>query len=186
MAGANLFEGYGVKAVGRPTSKVCVFISHNSKDKTFARTIAAALMAMGVDIYFDEQDGVLRAAVAQNDEQKIVACIENGLNHCTHLLGLISKVTFKSWWVPYEIGGANGRSRKCAHLVAKDVTQLPSYVKIAALLLDQIDLRRWLEPALGISRSILEHRVTGSVQIELEQYVAKIRTERGIDFTNMD
>src|SRR2546421_12433050 len=123
MAGRNLFEAihlYGIeRAVIVP--EACVFISHKKEDKQAAHDIAEALMGMGVDIYFDEKDRLLKQAADLDDEEKIVTCIEAGLDNCTHLLGVITENTKRSWWVPYEIGGAAGRHRTCAPLITEEV-----------------------------------------------------------------
>src|SRR5207302_2068827 len=106
-----------------------VFISHSRLDKEKARAVARALKASKVDYYFDQNDKELQLADEQNDDVKVVRCIENGIEVCSHLLGIITENTKNSWWVPYEIGRATGRERKCAHLIDKEVEKLPSYIK---------------------------------------------------------
>lgn len=182
MGGRNLFESVHGKAFASTTMpSVCIFISHNSVDKPMARKVADALMRMGFDIYFDEKDVVLQTAVKKGKDQAIVACIEDGLDKCSHLLGLISKKTFDSWWVPYEIGGATGRKKKCAHMVAKDVTQLPSYVKVAQLIIDVFGLQSWLpsttSPLGRLTEAIMKTAASG-----LDEYIPATRSEKEISF----
>ncbi len=144
---------YGKIIVG---SETCVFISHNSRDKPMARAIAATLTEAGIFIYYDEHDKLLQTAAGSNDNKSIVKCIEDGLDCSSHLLGLITKATYGSWWVPYEIGGASGRSKKCAHIIAADVYRLPAYINIAPVLLDIDDLFKWASSTILYSSKTLK------------------------------
>ncbi len=121
-----------------------VFISHRRLDKDKAQEVARALEASQVDYYFDENDVELQLADEQGDHLKVVQCIENGLAVCSHLLGMITENTKDSWWVPYEIGSATGRGQDCAHLVDREVAQLPSCIKAARILANREELREWL------------------------------------------
>ena len=134
-----------------------VFISHSRLDKKKARAIARALKESKVDYYFDEDDEELQVADEQNNHLKVVGCIENGIEMCSHLLGIITENTKDSWWVPYEIGSANGRERKCAHLIDEEVNKLPSYIKAAPLITNREELRKWLPSEVTkTSGSIIE------------------------------
>ncbi|MBK7585828.1 MAG: toll/interleukin-1 receptor domain-containing protein [Myxococcales bacterium] len=145
MAGRNLYPR------GRPIHekladarlRPCVFISHRNTDKDFARSVAAALMGLDVDVYFDELDQDLVAAVAMGNDAAIASCIEAGLDASTHLLGILSPATFKSWWVPYEMGGAQGRGHDVAHVVHFRRGS-PSYVRLADVIETQADFRAWV------------------------------------------
>lgn len=156
MNGQNLFGTFNLHASVHGPSSPCVFISHKSEDKPMARAVAAILLDLGVNIYFDENDVDLQTAHARGDDATMVHCIERGLDHSTHLLGLITPRTFKSWWIPYEIGGATGRKRNCCHLVAKEVTQLPSYVKIAPIILDTDGLAAWIDPSIPGAKGLMK------------------------------
>lgn len=148
MNGRNLFESRGKFAFGTGKASTGpqpgVFISHSSLDRDKAREIADALRVSRVDYYFDEEDDELQLADKGQEHVKVVGRIEAGLAACTHLLGLITKNTRESWWVPYEIGGASGRGRQCAHLIDGEVCTLPSYIQAATILAGRQDLRSWL------------------------------------------
>lgn len=150
MAGRNLFENRVKNAAVTESvtfasgGSPAVFISHSRYDKEKARELAHALMKAEVDIYFDEQDTDLQLADERNDHPKVVECIDAGLVACTHLLGIITENTKDSWWVPYEIGGARGRKRICAHLIDKEVKSLPSYIQAEMVLADKSELKTWL------------------------------------------
>lgn len=148
MDGRNLFESRAMKILGAKSAgtlpRTGVFISHSRLDKDKARAVARALKASQVDYYFDENDEDLQRADEQDDDLKVVRCIENGIEVCSHLLGIITENTQESWWAPYEIGSANGRGRECAHLIDKEVNKLPSYIKAARVITNRADLRKWL------------------------------------------
>lgn len=135
-------------------SETCVFLSHRSADKPIARRIAAILAELGVDYYLDEDDVELQLAQKVGDDEAIVRCIEDGLAHSTHLLGLITPSTKGSWWVPFEIGAARAHAF-CAHgeesggrlayIVDRAVTDLPPYMKVSTLLPADPDFEEWLQ-----------------------------------------
>jgi hypothetical protein len=146
MAGINRFNSVRVvKEKVASTTKPCVFISHRSRDKEAARIVATEICKYDLDVYLDERDEKLQQAVATSHDEGIAYCIEDGLNNSTALLGILGPETFGSWWVPYEIGGAHGRRIEVAHLVHKDVREVPSYVKIAKVLLDTYDFHDWVQ-----------------------------------------
>jgi len=72
-----------------------VFLSHNKADKDIARTLAALLVADGVDVWFDEW------SIAAGDS--IVEEINEGLRHCTHFVILWSTNASGSNWVRREL-----------------------------------------------------------------------------------
>ena len=97
MDGRNLFESFATETFGgklaRGGPRTGVFISHSRLDKDKARAIARTLKASKVDYYFDENDEELQLADEQNDHLKVVRCIENGIEVCSHLLGIITENT---------------------------------------------------------------------------------------------
>lgn len=124
---------------------VCIFISHRSADLSVAMLIGQYLKdEVGVDIYLAESDRDLQSAFESNSHAKIVEYIENGLRASTHLLGLVSSTTCNSWWVPFEFGAARQRNLSIATLLLEDVTEAPSYLRIADVLQDQADLASWI------------------------------------------
>lgn len=158
MAGINFFE----KSYKISSSESCVFISHSSKDKYLAKIIANSLLAMSIHVYFDENDTILRQAATLGSDEAIVKCIENGLDNSTHLLGIITNNTKNSWWVSYEIGGAKGRRKQCAHLVSPQVEEVPSFIRIERTILDLIDLNKWAGEVAKTDRFVLKNSLSKS------------------------
>lgn len=146
MKGTNRFPSlFSIKESHAGTqSALCVFISHSRKDKAEAREVAEFITDLGLDIYFDEKDLSLQLADEVKDHAKVVKCIQDGIEHSTHLLGVVTENTKESWWVPYEIGYATGKQNQCAHLIQADVTQLPSYIQVSKVLADMSALKSWL------------------------------------------
>jgi TIR domain len=185
MAGRNLFESRASSNLKTADlNKPCIFISHSSADKDKARMVAKTLQSMDVDIYFDEHDAVLQAASHSGNDIAIVKCIEDGLNHSTHLLGLITPRTVSSWWVPYEIGGAAGRRHPCGHFIDPALATLPSYIKAAEILLDQHDLATWVGQAIGQTRTLLQEQIKKSASFaSIDIYVPRFRQLDSLRFT---
>lgn len=112
-----------------------VFLSHRRPDKDIAREIAMYFEQLGLYYYFDEQDVVFERMLAcgHTEAGAIVEAIDDGLRHCSHLLGVLSMQTMGSWWVPYEIGGARARGHEIAHVIVDevDLATLPEFIRIA-------------------------------------------------------
>ena len=123
----------------------CVFISHKKEDEAAAIAIGTYLTdVVGVNIYLDTQDILLKEAVSTENDQKIVESIQTGLACSTHLLCLISDKTKLSWWVPYEIGFADKQKIDIAALKLKDIDDIPSYIKIRKTLFNMEDFLRYI------------------------------------------
>jgi hypothetical protein len=148
---------------GYRTAKSCIFVSHSSKDKDAARRVATAIMAMSVDVYFDEMDDCLKRVGV--GDVGVVRCIQSGLDSSSHLLGLITSNTKSSWWVPYEIGGAMGQKKECAHLVTAEVNSLPEYIKAGKVLVDQFDLERWVASIKGTTQDAIREEMRKSAAV---------------------
>lgn len=97
--------------------------------------------------------------------------------------GLITKNTKGSWWVPYEIGGATGRKRECAHLVAADVTEVPSFIRIRKVLIDQYDLAGWAATLAGKTKTELDESLKKYASLSsLNSALPTIRMQDKIKF----
>lgn len=116
------------------STKPCIFLSHKSEDKQAVVSIGNYIKSKGVDIYLDADDAALQQAVKNDDHIAITKSIQLGIYASTDLMTLISKNTKKSWWVPYEVGFASSEKKKLSTLKLKDVTYVPSFLKITKIL----------------------------------------------------
>ncbi len=124
----------------------CIFISHKQEDSEAAKKIADYIIERaGVDVYLDQNDYGLQHAVRWGNDEQIVRYIERGLNKSTHLLCLISDKTKESWWVPYEVGYAKSSQKDILSLKLKNVTDIPSFLKIEKVLSGTRSLNSYLE-----------------------------------------
>ena len=133
----------------------CVFISHKKEDEDAAIAIGTYLTnTVGINIYLDTQDCILKESVSTENDQQIVESIKRGLTCSSHLLCLISDKTKLSWWVPYEIGFADKQEIDIAALKLKDVEGIPSYLKIKNTLFNTEDFLQYIS-RLGPYGSIM-------------------------------
>lgn len=155
----------------------CVFICHRSTDKPAARAVDELLRSWGFNTYFDENDTGLQAAFIAGDAEETVRRIDDGLIWSSHLLGVVSASTMKSWWVPYEIGSARARDKKIAHLML-EVAPLPDYIKIGRILTSQFDLWSWAVDEIGPGRALEEGlEKTAAEKKRIDRLIPPHRTE---------
>lgn len=109
--------------------KTCVFLSHKSCDKPYAKIIGDRLNDEGLDVYLDMYDDGLQGATERRDDKAIVQHIQLAIACSTHILVLLSENTHKSWWVPYEVGYAQKSKCEIASLKLGD-SFIPEYLKI--------------------------------------------------------
>lgn len=129
-------------------NRPCVFLSHKREDKDSCKRIAEYLKNAGIDYYLDEEDSALQDASTVGDPIKITESIKKGIRESTHMLVVISEKTYKSLWVPFEIGYGhasivdqeNGqpdeRRIKLSVLTLKDIAEktLPDYLQVGYLI----------------------------------------------------
>lgn len=126
-------------------SSPCIFLSHKGNDKQAVKEIGEYIKNAGINIYLDVEDAGLQNAVKMGLDVEIVKYIELGLKNSTHLMAVVSDVTKNSWWVPYEIGYAKKNKNELSTLKLKDVTDLPSFLKITEIIADIYDLNSYLK-----------------------------------------
>ena len=142
MSGRNIAKAPSLQM--RSSSSPCIFISYRSTDTRAASAVASYLMhSMDCDVYYSDNDARLKEAVSTGNDEAIVTSIDRALMACSHLLTIVSNQTKGSWWVPYEFGASRIKDRVIALLLLEDVTELPSFMKIAKILRDSDDLDKW-------------------------------------------
>lgn len=127
----------------------CVFLSHKREDKNECRKIAEYLKEAKIDYYLDELDKDLQQAAAQGNSELITESIKKGIRESTHMLVVVSEKTYKSQWVPFEIGyghsaildkglqeGIKENKIKLSVLTLKDISEknLPDYLQVAYII----------------------------------------------------
>ena len=142
MSGRNIAESASLQM--RSSSSPCIFISYRSRDASAAGAVASYLMqSLGCDVYYSNNDAHLKDAVFAGNHEAIVTSIDRALKACSHLLTIVSNQTKGSWWVPYDFGASRINDRVIALLLLEEVTELPSFMKIAKILRDSDDLDKW-------------------------------------------
>lgn len=146
---ANLFENITWLTRSLNDSSVskkrpCVFLSHKRDDKNACKEIANYLMNAGIDYYLDEEDSKLQYASSTGDPLKITESIKDGIKNSTHMMVVVSEKTYKSQWVPFEVGYGHASILdqdqltskedriKLSVLTLKDIAEktLPDYLRV--------------------------------------------------------
>lgn len=154
--------------------KNCVFISHKSEDKDACIRIADYLDKAGIGVYLDCHDSNLQIATANQDMHAITDCVKEGIQKSTHMLCVLSKKTYTSKWVPFEIGYGHATLRdkdldevsqkwRISILRLEDFADenLPDYLKIAPDIRGNNEFNDYLNIILNSSESslIMENRI---------------------------
>lgn len=127
----------------------CVFLSHKKEDKDECRKIAEYLKEAEIDYYLDELDEDLQRAAIQDNPELITESIKKGIRESTHMLVVVSEKTYRSEWVPFEIGyghsaildkgleeGIKDNKIKLSVLTLKDISEktLPDYLRVGYII----------------------------------------------------
>lgn len=151
----NLFETVHTAGVD-PETQEGVFISYKREpDRDIAYRCAEMLEETpGLYYWIDEEH-----AEAKGSDLQIAQCIEEGLDATSALLGIIGSQTFKSAWIPYEIGGSRGRHQNSerfnrgplpeemhpliAHLIYESTPPLPGFIRLGVPLRGLCEVQQW-------------------------------------------
>ena len=121
----------------------CVFLSHKKEDKPACRKIAKYLSEAEIDYYLDEEDDTLQQAVSSGDPNRITERIKKGISESSHMLVVVSEKTYKSQWVPFEVGYGHSSlvdetndKYKLSILTLKDLSEkdLPSFMQVGQII----------------------------------------------------
>lgn len=125
----------------------CIFISYQRADADYAKEVADYIKSHSIDVYLDIEDEELKYQMQENDPGKVTSLIKKGLNQSTHMIAIISPSTYKSPWVPFEIGYAYDNKDDNLKVLKHrgiDKNSLPSYLKIKELLHGKTSLNNFL------------------------------------------
>lgn len=131
----------------------CIFISYQRNDEKFACEVSEYIKNKDIDVYFDLED----IKLAKQKEPKMVTnAITKGLYESNYMIVVTSVSTYKSAWVPFEIGFAYDRMKNNMKLLKhKNQTAVPQYLEVKEMLNNYIDLNEFLE-SIQKSHSINE------------------------------
>jgi len=158
----------------------CVFLSHKREDKEACKSIASYFKDAGIDYYLDEEDKSLQYASSINDPIKITESIKKGIRESTHMMVVVSEKTYKSLWVPFEVGYGhasildlekitlNEDHIKLSVLILKDLAEktLPDYLQVGYLIKGTKSLNNYISKISNKSENVLinEKRVFSNFQ----------------------
>jgi len=159
--------------------KPCVFLSHKKEDKPACKKIAEYLSNAGIDYYLDEEDDDLQRAASVSDPIKITEAIKKGIKNSTHMLVVISEKTYRSQWVPFEVGYGQSAiidnqikadKLKLSVLTLKDISEnaLPDFLQIAYIIKGTKSLNEYISQILNkLEKSMInEARIFSNSQMQ--------------------
>ena len=130
-----------------------VFLSHKKEDKPACRVIAKYLSNAGIDYYLDEEDHLLQQAVYSENAYKITESIKKGISESSHMLVVVSEKTYKSQWVPFEVGYGHSSlvddtndKLKLSILTLKDLSEkdLPEFMQVCNIIRGTKSLNQYI------------------------------------------
>jgi hypothetical protein len=131
-----------------PKEVPCIFISYQRKDEAYAKEVAEYILSKQLDVYFDLEDDNLKFHKQENDPAGVTSAIQKGLNESDYMIVIISPETYKSPWVPFEIGYAYERMHNDLKLLRhKNISksQIPTYLQVKEILNGAESFNRFLQ-----------------------------------------
>lgn len=125
----------------------CIFISYQRKDEEYASDIADYIISKQLDVYFDLEDNDLKQINQTANPLAVTNSIKKGLNESDYMLVIVSPDTYRSLWVPFEVGYAyDKKGDKMKILRHKGILKgsMPAYLKVKELLNGTASLNRFL------------------------------------------
>ena len=115
-----------------------VFISHKQEDSEIARRVERKLNSLKIDTYLDVSDDSI-----YGDAKRLTEHIKKQMNKCTDILVVMSPLTSKSWWVPFEVGIASNQDFPIVNFMLGDI-QLPEFLSYWPRLKSYWDLESYV------------------------------------------
>jgi len=125
----------------------CIFISYQREDEEYASEVAGYIMSKQLDVYFDLEDNDLKQHNQKNNPIGVINAIKKGLNESQYMIVIVSPTTYKSLWVPFEVGYAfDKKGNKMKILRDKGIGKslIPHYMRVKELLHGTISLNNFL------------------------------------------
>ncbi len=125
----------------------CIFISYQRKDEEYANDVADYITSKQLDVYFDLEDNDLKQINQTANPLAVTNSIKKGLNQSDYMVVIVSPNTYKSLWVPFEVGYAyDKKGDKMKILRHKGILKstMPAYLRVKELLNGTASLNRFL------------------------------------------
>jgi conserved hypothetical protein len=116
-----------------------VFISHQQRDSMLAKTIYDELKKRDVDVYLDLLDDL-----HNTDSKYLTQHLKNIVKQSTDILVVMTKNTWESWWVPFEIGMAAQKDLRTVTYLQADI-DLPEYLDYWPRLKKIADIQEYIK-----------------------------------------
>lgn len=126
----------------------CVFISYQRKDEEYAEEVANYIISKQLDVYFDLEDNDLKQQNQIANPKGVTNAIRKGLNQSQYMIVIVSPNTYRSLWVPFEVGYAfdkKGEKMKILRHKGIEKSKIPDYLKLKELLQGTKSLNRFLD-----------------------------------------
>ena len=125
-----------------------VFISHKREDSHIAVQIKNELDRLQVSAYLD----VLDDGIAGKGKE-LTEHIKKQLNSCTDLIVVMSSSTYRSWWVPFEIGMSAQKDMPTVTFLSSTVP-LPDYLEYWPRLKSTLDIGKYVNTRRKFSNEL--------------------------------
>lgn len=150
-----------------------VFISHKGEDGPMARVVELVFKSLRVDAYLDLLDDFT------GDGKRLTNHIKQRLNECTDIIVVMSTLTIKSWWVPFEIGMSAQLDMPTATFFNASI-ELPDYLAYWPTLNKTNDICKYVNVRKGYwySNTLFESRSQPTGR-STDGFYQKLKSELG-------
>ena len=146
-----------------------VFISHKQEDSIIAENISRELARLDVPFYLDVLDEI------SENGRELTEHIKNSLNSCSDIFVVMSNNTYKSQWVPFEVGMAAQQDMPTATYLEKDI-KLPDFLEYWPRLMKLADIKKYIDTKKQVETYYSQNRY-GDL-FEKDELRKKNKTER--------
>jgi len=126
----------------------CFFICYQRKDEIFAKKVAEYILYKTFDVYFDLEDNDLKQKNQSSDPKFVTNAIRIGLNKSDYMIVIVSPNTYKSLWVPFEIGYAYDKIKDANMKILRhkeiERNSMPAYLSVKEILHGTTSLNKFL------------------------------------------
>ena len=132
-----------------------VFISHKEEDAHIATVIAEELYRLKVTSYLDILDDISENGKALTEH------IKRNLNRCSDIIVVMSYNTYRSQWVPFEVGMAAQQDMPTATYLENDV-KLPDFLEYWPRMKTLNDIKKYVDTKKQVDQ-LYENRRYGAL-----------------------